>query len=148
MDPLGDLLTTRPIQTGWELTFELYLSWQLGFIDNKNRQFGNSSVWTQIWTRSDGPEPLLTLGLVDDLVCIISRCYGTVEWFSTSYTYTLFDGSLFHCNCNCVSSSWLCMILWVLRLFIKRTHFVYLQRPKSSPFVLPVPCWVCSHKHE
>jgi len=61
MDPLGDPLTTRPIQTGWEYTFELYSSWRFGFIDNPDRQFGNGSVWTHTRTRSDGPEPLLTL---------------------------------------------------------------------------------------
>jgi len=58
-----DLLTTRPIQTGWEFTFELYLSWQFGFIDNPDRQFGNGLVWTRTRIWSDGPEPLLTLGV-------------------------------------------------------------------------------------
>jgi len=61
MEPLGDPLTTRPIQTGWEFTREPYPSGQFGFIDNPDCQFGNGSVWT--WTRSDGPEPLLTLSL-------------------------------------------------------------------------------------
>jgi len=61
MDPLCDPLTTRPIQTGLEFTMELYTSRQFGFIDDQNRQFGNGSVWTQNQTRSDGPEPLLTL---------------------------------------------------------------------------------------
>jgi hypothetical protein len=63
MDPLGDLLTTRPIQTGWEFTMEPYLSEQFGFIDDLDRQLGNGSVWTRTrtWTRSDGPELLLTL---------------------------------------------------------------------------------------
>ena len=61
MDPLGDLLTTHPILTGWEFTFELYPSWLFGFFDNPDSQFGNGSVWTQTRTQSDGPEPLLTL---------------------------------------------------------------------------------------
>jgi len=61
MDPLGDPLTTRPILTGWEFTMEPYPSGQFGFIDNPDRQFGNGSVWTRTRTRSDGPEPLLTL---------------------------------------------------------------------------------------
>jgi hypothetical protein len=61
MDPLGDPLTTRPIQTGWEFTMEPYPSGQFGFIDYPDRQFGNGSVWTRIRTRSDGPEPFLTL---------------------------------------------------------------------------------------
>jgi hypothetical protein len=63
MDPLGDLLTTRPNQTGWEFTFELYPSWWFGFIDNLHRQFGNWSVWTWTRTRIISPEPLLTLRL-------------------------------------------------------------------------------------
>jgi hypothetical protein len=61
MDPLGYPLTTRPIQTGWEFTMEPYPNGQFGFIDNQDRQFGNGSVWTRTWTRSDGPELLITL---------------------------------------------------------------------------------------
>ena len=61
MDPLGDPLTTRPIQTGWEFTMEPYPSRQFKFIDDPDRQFGNGSVWTRTRTQSDGPEPLLTL---------------------------------------------------------------------------------------
>jgi len=61
MDPLCDPLTTRPIQTGWEFTMEPYPIGQFGFIDDPDRQFGNDSVWTRTWARSDGPEPLLTL---------------------------------------------------------------------------------------
>jgi len=63
MDPLGDPLTTRPIQTGWEFTMEPYPSGQFGFIDDPDRQFGNGSVWTRTRTRSDRPEPWLTLGM-------------------------------------------------------------------------------------
>ena len=61
MDPLGDPLTTRPIQTGWEFNMEPYPSRQFGVIDDPDRQFGNGSVCTRTRTRSDGPEPLLTL---------------------------------------------------------------------------------------
>ena len=61
MDPLCDTLTTRPIQTGWELTMETYPSGQFGFIDDPERQFANGSVWTRNLTRIDGPEPLLTI---------------------------------------------------------------------------------------
>ena len=64
MDPLCDPLTTRPIQTGWEFTMEPYPSGQFGFIDDPDRQFGNGSVWTWTRTRSDGPEPLLTLSWI------------------------------------------------------------------------------------
>jgi hypothetical protein len=61
MDPLGGLLTTRPIQTGWEISIEPYPNWQFGCVDNPDNQFGNSSVLARTRTRSDGPEPLLTL---------------------------------------------------------------------------------------
>jgi hypothetical protein len=61
MDPLCDPLTTRPIQTGWEFTMEPYQSGQFGFIDDPDGQVGNGSVWTRTPTRSNGPEPLLTL---------------------------------------------------------------------------------------
>jgi len=61
MDPLGDPLTTRPIQTGWEFTMEPYPSGQFVFIDDPDRQLGNGSVWTRTRTQSDGPELLLTL---------------------------------------------------------------------------------------
>jgi len=40
---------------------EPYPSGQFGVIDDPDRLFGNGSVWTRAWTRSDGPEPLLTL---------------------------------------------------------------------------------------
>jgi len=61
MDTLGDLLTTHPIHTGWECIMVLYPSGQSVFIDDPDRQFGNGSVWTLTRTRSDSPEPLLTL---------------------------------------------------------------------------------------
>ena len=63
MDPLCDSLTTGPIQTGWEFTMEPYPSGHFGVIDDPDRQLGNGSVWTRTRTRSDGPEPLLTLSL-------------------------------------------------------------------------------------
>ena len=75
MDPLCDPLTTRPIQTGWEFTMEPYSSGQFGFIDDPERQFGNGSVWTRTQTRSDGPEPLLTLMLEMQFgVMIVQTC--------------------------------------------------------------------------
>jgi hypothetical protein len=65
MGPLCDPLTTRPIQTRWEFTMEPYPSRHFGFIDDPDRQFGNGSVWTRTQTRSDGPEPLLTLDITN-----------------------------------------------------------------------------------
>jgi hypothetical protein len=62
MDLLGDPLTTRPIQMGWEFTMEPYPSGQFWLIDIPDRQFGNTSVCTRTRTWSDGLEPVLTLG--------------------------------------------------------------------------------------
>jgi hypothetical protein len=61
MDPLGDPLTTCPIQTGWEISSKPDLNRRSGCIDNTDRQFGNGSLQTRTRTRSDGPEPLLSL---------------------------------------------------------------------------------------
>jgi len=83
MDLLGDPLTTRPFQTGWELTMELYPSGQCGFIDDPDCRFGNGSVWTRTWTRSDAPEPLLTL-------------HGTMIWWHNSQPATYF------CMSDCI----------------------------------------------
>ena len=80
MDPLCDPLTTRPIQTGWEFTMELYPSGQFGFIDDPDRQFGNGSVWTRTPTRSDGPEPLLTLLI--RVAELFSRDFQTIFHFA------------------------------------------------------------------
>jgi len=71
MDPLGNPLTTRPIQTGWEFTMEPYPSGQFGFIDDQDRQFGNGSVSTRTLTRSDGPEPLLTPVVMHRLILLM-----------------------------------------------------------------------------
>ena len=61
MDPLGDPLTTHPVQTGWELCIELYPDWWFGWIDNPDRQFGNGLGLTRTWTRRNGMELLLTI---------------------------------------------------------------------------------------
>ena len=41
---------------------EPYPNRQVGFIDDPDRQSGSSSVPTRTRTRSDGPDPLLTVG--------------------------------------------------------------------------------------
>jgi len=61
MDPLGDLLTTLPIQTGWEISIEPCPNWLFGCIDNPDLQFVNDSGLIRTRTQSDSPEPLLTL---------------------------------------------------------------------------------------
>jgi len=61
MDPLGDQLTTRPIQKGWEISIVPRLNLQFRFINNPARQSVKGSVLTPNRTRSDSPEPLLSL---------------------------------------------------------------------------------------
>jgi hypothetical protein len=61
MDQLDNTLTTRPIETGWETSLEAYLNCWFEAIDDLDRQFGHCSVPSRTLTRSDGPEPLLTL---------------------------------------------------------------------------------------
>ena len=65
MDPLGNPLTTHPIQTGWEISIELCLNWRFRCIDNPDRQFVNGYVPTRTQTRSDDAEPFLTLPVED-----------------------------------------------------------------------------------
>jgi len=61
MYPLYNPLGTCPIQTGRDMSMEQYLNRQFGFIHDPIRQSGSGSVPTCTPTRSDGPDPLLTL---------------------------------------------------------------------------------------
>jgi len=61
IDPLGDQLTTHPIQIGWEITIDRYPNSQFRCIDQPDRQIGNGSDPTRTQTWSDGLEWLLTL---------------------------------------------------------------------------------------
>jgi hypothetical protein len=61
MDRLGNLLTTREIQMGWESIIESYPNWWFGFIHNPDGHFVKGSVPTQTQNSSDGQELLLTL---------------------------------------------------------------------------------------
>jgi len=72
MDPLGDLLTTRPIQMDWEFTNEQYPSRRFGFIDHLDRHLRNGLVWTWTRTQSDSPEPFLTLITITIITMTIS----------------------------------------------------------------------------
>ena len=61
MDPLYNLLGTRPIQKGREMSMEQYPNRQFGFIVDPDRQSGSGLVPTRTRTRSEGPDPFLTL---------------------------------------------------------------------------------------
>jgi hypothetical protein len=52
MEPLGDLLTTRPIQNSWVITFTLYPKWWFWLYDNLDTQFANSlvAILTRTWS--------------------------------------------------------------------------------------------------
>jgi len=60
MDTVGNLVTTCPLQMGWEISIALYPSRWFRWIDNMDPPFGNGLVWTWTRTRCDGQEPLLT----------------------------------------------------------------------------------------
>jgi len=55
MDLLGNPLTTRPIEMGWDITIDPYPTWWSGNIYNPDRQFGHISISTRTRTRSHGP---------------------------------------------------------------------------------------------
>jgi len=61
MDPLYNPLGTRPIQTGREMSMEPYPNRPFRFIDDPDCKSGSGSVPTCTRTRSDGPDPVLTL---------------------------------------------------------------------------------------
>jgi len=63
MDPLNNMLGSRPIQMGREMSIEPYPNWQFGFHDDPDRQSDCGSVLTRTRTRSDRLELLLTPGL-------------------------------------------------------------------------------------
>jgi len=61
---------------------EPYPSGQFGFIDDPDRQFGNSSVSTRTRTRSDSPEPLLTLDTIRaQILNLRQSCDGEMKCF-------------------------------------------------------------------
>jgi len=60
MDPVGDLVTTRPLQTGGEIAIEPHPKWWFRFIDSQDRHFSNGAVPFRTRTLTDGPELLPT----------------------------------------------------------------------------------------
>jgi len=76
MDPLGDLVKTRPIGMGWEIPIEWCLIGRFRCIANPDRQIvnGKDPTRTRIW--SDGPEPLLTLGMCKKRIILLLASSG------------------------------------------------------------------------
>ena len=93
MDPLGNPLTIRPIQTGWEFTMQPDLSRQFRFIDDLDHRFDNGSVWTRSRIRSDGPGPLLTLVVWERTVqeCSCARLCNRARSHSVRQTTKKFN---------------------------------------------------------
>jgi len=60
-DTLDNPLITLWIGTGCEIYIELNLNWQFGWVDDTDLQFRANLFMTRTRTRSDGPEPLVTL---------------------------------------------------------------------------------------
>jgi len=91
MEPLGDLLTTHPIQTVWEITIERYLSWRFGIIDHPDSQFGNPSLSTWTWTRPHVADPLLTAWLLCQ-INVKRRCFEyTKDYLNKEIPSRLYD---------------------------------------------------------
>jgi len=61
MDSLNDPVRASPIQKGREMLMEPYSNQQFGIIDDPDCQSGSGMFLTPTRTRTDGPEPLLTL---------------------------------------------------------------------------------------
>jgi hypothetical protein len=64
MDSLENPLKTRLIRTGWKLTIEQYLNWQVGRVDTVERLAANAAVliWTQTWSIDEEKLPTLLEG--------------------------------------------------------------------------------------
>jgi len=75
MDLLGNPLTTRPSQTARKYTVEPYPSWRVTYIHHRDCQFGNGLVSTRSRTRSDGPEPVLTI-----VISLLWPIQSWTEW--------------------------------------------------------------------
>jgi hypothetical protein len=68
---LDHQLTTRPIQTGRELSIEPRLYLLFGYMEDPDCIFGNSSVPTRTQTWIGSPEPLLALVLTDNQYMVL-----------------------------------------------------------------------------
>jgi len=79
MDPLGDLLTTRPMQKGWEISIEPCPNQRCWWIDNPDVQFANGLVPTRTLTKCHGPEPLLIVIVRIWRECLVHAAAGSED---------------------------------------------------------------------
>jgi len=79
MDPLGDQLTSCPIEMGWETSIESCPNWCLGNIVNPDNHFAIGNVLTAIWIGCDCPELLLPLESI-----ILARAISVILQFMLS----------------------------------------------------------------
>jgi len=92
--PAGRPADNPAFQTGWEICIEPDPNWRFLSVDNPDHQYGNGSFLTQTRTRSDRPEPSLTL----------MYCACLQEVAKTSFSenapcwlvWTLLSGEIFH----------------------------------------------------
>jgi len=121
MDQLGDPLTTRPIQSGLVFTSWPHPNWQFQFIDNLDRQFGNGLVETRTWTRSDCPEPLLTLNTVQIINPSIHLHVITPVFESHQ---TAIPVQWFDCLAAVYQLEMLIVLMWEINLLLESRWFV------------------------
>jgi len=60
LGPLGELLTTSPIQMDWEMSIEPYWNWSFRSFDNSDYKLANSSLLTRTRTKTDRSQLFLT----------------------------------------------------------------------------------------
>jgi hypothetical protein len=139
MNPLYNLLKTRPIQTGREMSMEPYPNGQFGFIDDPDRQSGSGSVLTRTRTRSDGPDPLLTLIMTWQFISKLTLIQ--LPWMSpNSLSYCLQVSKVLASHCESPNSLnyGIGVQIWVHTLIIFRcTKNSFLVPPAPSP---DIPC--------
>jgi len=135
MDPLNNPLRTRPIPMGREMSMEMYPNRQFGFIYNLDRQSGSGSDLTCSLTRSDGPDPLLTI----DTTCLIGfrrPRIGVITLQIGTRTCCIRDVKL-TCLQNSLKSQFLMMISPTSsHLSLSRPQLYYHLRTRSEVIAL------------
>jgi len=146
MNPLYNPLKTCPIQTGRKMSMEPYPNRQFGFNDDPDRQSGSGSVPTCTRTRSDGPDPLLTL--TPSTVCTKHSILRVQHTLSTAYPDFCIHHVMHHPNTNCLplpaSFSSLgrpCCTQFSIFPWLQVNHWFESQFLWPLPPKLPPPDW-------